>query len=95
MMIMSRGENFWLKNIFKLMCWLLKWPYGQSTIGSQYDKTTYISESTQISSLGLSGRGGGWWWVKGVARRSPRAPLGPACAIRFACAIRCACAIHY
>ena len=27
--------------------------------------------------------------------KSPHAPLGPACAIRFACAIRCACAIHY
>ena len=81
------------------MCWLLKWPYGQSTIGSQYDKTTYISESTQISSLGLSGRGGGWsnsgGGQKGWVRKSPRAPLSPACAIRFACAIRCACAIHY
>ena len=44
----------------ELLWLLLKWPYGQSTIGSQYDKTTYISESTQISSLGLSGRGGGW-----------------------------------
>ena len=33
----------------ELMCLLLRWPYGQSTIGSQYDKTTYISQSTQIS----------------------------------------------
>ena len=33
----------------ELLCLLLRWPYGQSTIGSQYDKTTYISQSTQIS----------------------------------------------
>ena len=30
----------------ELLCLLLRWPYGQSTIGSQYDKTTYISQST-------------------------------------------------
>ena len=53
----------------ELMCLVLRWPCGQSTIGSQYDKTTYISQSTQISWLGLSGRGGGWWWVKGVANK--------------------------
>ena len=52
----------------ELLWLLLRWPYGQSTIGSQYDKTTYISQSTQISWLGLSGRGGGWWWVKGVEK---------------------------
>ena len=52
----------------ELLCLLLRWPYGQSTIGSQCDKTTYISQSTKISWLGLSGRGGGWWWVKGVEK---------------------------
>ena len=30
----------------ELLCLLLRWPYGQSTIGSEYDKTTYISQST-------------------------------------------------
>ena len=30
----------------ELLCLLLRWPYGQSMIGSQYDKTTYISQST-------------------------------------------------
>ena len=30
----------------ELLCLLLRWPYSQSTIGSQYDKTTYISQST-------------------------------------------------
>ena len=32
----------------ELMCLLLRWPYGQSTIGSQYDKTTYKSEYPNI-----------------------------------------------
>ena len=27
----------------ELLCLLLRWPYGQSTMGSQYDKTTYMS----------------------------------------------------
>ena len=30
----------------ELLCLVLRWPYGQSMIGSQYDKTTYISQST-------------------------------------------------
>ena len=29
----------------ELICLLLIWPYGQSTIGSQYNKTTYINQS--------------------------------------------------
>ena len=47
----------------ELMCLLLRWPYGQSTIGSQYNKTTYISQRIPITRLGLSGVGGGSWWI--------------------------------
>ena len=37
----------------EFMCLLLRWPHGQSTMGNQYDKTTYISQSNQISWYGL------------------------------------------
>ena len=30
----------------ELLCLFLRWPYGQSMISSQYDKNTYISQST-------------------------------------------------
>ena len=52
----------------ELTCLLLRWPYDQSMISSQYEKTAYISQSTQLSGLGLSERGGGWWSVTGLEK---------------------------
>ena len=50
----------------ELLCLLLRWPYGQSTIGSQYNKTAYISwvpKYPDLDKVGGDGDGGrlkGW-----------------------------------
>ena len=48
----------------ELKCLLLRWPYGQSTIGSHYELTTFIqvrATKTILTWDGM-GEGGGWWW---------------------------------
>ena len=51
----------------EFMCLLLSWPYGQSTIGSHYELTTFIqvrATKTILTWDGM-GEGGGWWWETG------------------------------
>ena len=48
----------------ELLCLLLRWPYSQSMIGSQYNKTTYISQSTTNILTWIKWEIGGWWWVQ-------------------------------
>ena len=51
----------------EFMCLLLRWPYGQSTIGSHYELTTFIqvrATKTILTWDGM-GEGGGWWWETG------------------------------
>ena len=51
----------------ELLCLLLRWPYGQSTIGSHYELTPFIqvrATKTILTWDGM-GEGGGWWWETG------------------------------
>ena len=49
----------------KLLMPVLKWPSGLDWRSAV--KTTWLLFKSTPTRLGTNGRGGGWWWVKGVA----------------------------